>query len=139
MTPGIIPALYQLTETLCTKDEKVLVNTPAYGYFVHAAEYAGVGVLTSPLHKKADGTFEMDFEDFEKKCADPACKLVFWCNPQNPTGRMWTEEELRRAAEFAYMSREELLASQEAAVDAAFCGPETKNFLRRALAEFQQS
>mgnify|MGYP001024678631 CR=1 FL=1 len=48
-------------------------------------------------------------------------------------------EELRRAAEFAYMSREELLACQEAAVDAAFCGPETKNFLRRALAEFQQS
>ena len=34
---------------------------PAYGYFVHAAEYAGVGVLTSPLHKKSDGTFEMDF------------------------------------------------------------------------------
>ena len=99
VTPGIIPALYQLTETLCTKDEKVLVNTPAYGYFLHAAEYAGVGVLTSPLHKKADGTFEMDFEDFEKKCADPACKLVFWCNPQNPTGRMWTEEELRRAGE----------------------------------------
>ena len=98
ISPGIIPALYQLTETLCTRDEKVLVNTPAYGYFVHAAEYAGVDVLTSPLHKKSDGTFEMDFEDFEKKCADPACKLVFWCNPQNPTGRMWTEEELRKAA-----------------------------------------
>ena len=97
--PGIIPALYQFAETLCTKDEKVLMNTPAYGYFLHAAEYAGVEALLSPLKKNADGTFEMDFEDFEKKCADPACKLVFWCNPQNPTGRMWTEEELRRVAE----------------------------------------
>lgn len=97
--PGIIPALYQFAETLCTKDEKVLMNTPAYGYFLHAAEYAGVGALLSPLKKNTDGTFEMDFEDFEKKCADPACKLVFWCNPQNPTGRMWTEEELRRVAE----------------------------------------
>ena len=97
--PGIIPALYQFAETLCTKDEKVLMNTPAYGYFLHAAEYAGVGALLSPLKKNPDGTFEMDFEDFEKKCADPACKLVFWCNPQNPTGRMWTEEELRRVAE----------------------------------------
>ena len=54
-------------------------------------------------------------------------------------GNAMISEELRRAAEFAYMSREELLACQEAAVDAAFCGPETKNFLRRALAEFQQS
>ena len=96
--PGIIPALYQLAETLCTKDEKVLMNTPAYGYFLHAAEYAGVGALLSPLKKNADGTFELDYENFEKQCADPACKLVFWCNPQNPTGRMWTEEELTRIA-----------------------------------------
>ena len=51
ITPGIIPALYQLAETLCTKDEKVLINTPAYGYFAHAAEYAGVDILTSPLKK----------------------------------------------------------------------------------------
>ena len=96
--PGIIPALYQFAETLCTKDEKVLMNTPAYGYFLHAAEYAGVGALLSPLKKNADGTFELDYENFEKQCADPACKLVFWCNPQNPTGRMWTEEELTRIA-----------------------------------------
>ena len=98
ISPGIIPALYQLAEMLCTAGEKVLLNTPAYGYFLHAAEYAGVDVLTSPLHKKADGTFEVDYEDFERKCADPACKLVFWCNPHNPTGRMWTEDELRRVA-----------------------------------------
>ncbi len=99
ITPGIIPALYQLAETLCTKDEKVLVNTPAYGYFAHAAEYSGLGILTSDLKKRDDGTFELDFDDFERKCADPSCKLVFWCNPHNPTGRMWTEAELRRAGE----------------------------------------
>lgn len=76
----------------------MLVNIPAYGYFSHAAEYAGVGILTSPMLKKADGTLEADFDDFEKKCADPSCKLVFWCNPQNPSGRMWTEQELKKAA-----------------------------------------
>lgn len=48
----------KLTETLCTKDEKVLVNTPAYGYFAHAAEYAGVGILTSPMLKKAAGIIQ---------------------------------------------------------------------------------
>ena len=84
-TPGIIPALYQLTETLCNKDEKVLMNTPAYGYFLHSAEYAGVDVLQSPLKKKPDGTFELDYENFEQQCANPQCKMVFWCNPQNPT------------------------------------------------------
>ncbi len=98
-SPGIIPALYQLVETLCAPDEKVLINTPAYGYFLHAAEYSNVGVLLSPLKKNEKGEFFLDYEDFEAKCADPKCKLVFWCNPHNPTGRMWTREELTRAAE----------------------------------------
>ena len=98
-TPGIIPALYQLAETLCTKKEKVLINTPAYGYFLHAAEYSGLGVLCSPLKKNERGEFLLDYADFEAKCADPHCKLVFWCNPQNPTGRVWTEKELRRIAQ----------------------------------------
>ena len=93
-SPGIIPALYQFTETLCTPDEKVLINTPAYGYFLHAAEYAHVEPLYSPLKKREDGTFELDYENFEAQCANPQCKLIFWCNPQNPSGRMWTEEEL---------------------------------------------
>lgn len=97
-TPGIIPALYQLVESLLTADEKVLINTPAYGYFLHAAEYSNVGVLLSPLKKNEKGEFFLDYEDFEKKCADPQCKLVFWCNPQNPTGRIWTEEELTHVA-----------------------------------------
>ena len=98
-SPGIIPALYQFTETLCTPDEKVLINTPAYGYFLHAAEYAHVEPLYSPLKKQADGTFELDYENFEAQCAAPQCKLIFWCNPQNPSGRMWTEEELARIAQ----------------------------------------
>ncbi|MCD8084008.1 MAG: aminotransferase class I/II-fold pyridoxal phosphate-dependent enzyme [Clostridiales bacterium] len=97
-TPGIIPALYQLAESLCAKGEKVLISIPAYGYFLHAAEYANVEALTSPLQKDSKGEFHLDFEDFEKKCADPKCKLVFWCNPHNPTGRVWTVEEQEKIA-----------------------------------------
>lgn len=96
--PGIIPALYQLTETLLAPDELVIMNTPAYGYFKHAAEYSSHGVLESPLKKKDDGTFELNYENFEQQCANPKAKLVYWCNPQNPTGRMWTKEELTRIA-----------------------------------------
>lgn len=120
-SPGIIPALYQLTEALCTRDEKVLINTPAYGYFLHAAEYAGVGALYSPLRKKENGTFEMNFENFESQCANPQCKLVFWCNPQNPTGRMWTEEELKRVA--AIVEKYNLwIVSDEIHCDLIRCG-----------------
>ncbi|MCD8196719.1 MAG: PatB family C-S lyase [Lachnospiraceae bacterium] len=95
-SPGIIPALYQLVENLCTADEKILINTPSYGYFLHAAEYSNIEALQSPLLKNEKGEFFLDYEDFEAKCADPKCKVMFWCNPHNPTGRVWTAEELTR-------------------------------------------
>ena len=97
-SPGIIPALFQLVETLCTKEEKVLINTPSYGYFAHAANYSGVEILKSPLKRNAAGHFTMDLQDLERKASDPAAKVLIFCNPHNPTGRMWTEEELEAVA-----------------------------------------
>lgn len=99
-SPGVIPALYQLVEDLVAKDEKVLTMTPAYGFFLHACEYNGVELVKSPL-KKTGGRFEIDFEDFAKKAADPKVRLLMLCNPHNPSGRIWTEEELKKVADIA--------------------------------------
>ena len=99
-SPGIIPALYQLLEDLVGKDEKVLTMTPAYGYFLHACEYNGVELVQSPLRKEA-GRFELDLEDLAQKAALPGMKLLLLCNPHNPTGRVWTETELRAIARIA--------------------------------------
>lgn len=94
---GIIPAMYQLVEDLLEKDEKMLIVTPAYGYFKHTAEYNRIPLVCSEL-KTEHGHFTIDFDDFEKKAADPKMKLVLWYNPHNPSGRMWTEEELKKVA-----------------------------------------
>ena len=97
-SPGVIPALYQLTEDLVKPlNGKVLTMTPAYGFFLHACEYNGVELVTSPLREEG-GRFSVDWEDFEAKAADPDVKLLMLCNPHNPTGRIWTEDELRRMA-----------------------------------------
>lgn len=98
-TPGVIPAMYQICEILTTKHDKAVLNTPAYAFFLHSSEYAGIDTLFSPLKRDENGYFTIDYENFEAQCADPHCKIVFWCNPQNPTGRMWTKEELTRVAE----------------------------------------
>lgn len=99
ISPGIIPALFQLVESLCAKDEKVILNTPGYGYFAHAAEYSNVEFLSSPLKRDENGHFTLDLAGFEACCADPKAKLVLFCNPHNPTGRMWTEAELSDVAD----------------------------------------
>ena len=104
-SPGVIPALYQIVVDLVKPDHgKVLTMTPAYGFFLHACEYNGVELVTSPL-RKVEGWFEMDWEDFRRKVADPAVRVLMLCNPHNPTGRIWTEEELRRMAEIIGQNR----------------------------------
>ena len=95
---GIIPALYQLAEELVGPDEKMLINTPAYGFFQRTAEYNNINLVCSDL-KNDNGYFTIDFDDLERKAADPKMKLLLWCSPHNPSGRIWTEEELRKVAD----------------------------------------
>lgn len=99
-SPGVIPALYQIVEDLVAPDEKVLTLTPAYGFFLHACEYNHVELVQSDL-KKENGQFIIDFDDFERKASDPKMKILMLCNPHNPSGRIWTEEELKRIAQIA--------------------------------------
>lgn len=94
---GIIPALYELVEDLTTPAEQVLITTPSYGFFKHAVDYSRRKLVCSPL-KNNDGHFSLDLEDFVRKAADPMTKLVIWCNPHNPSGRMWTQKELEAIA-----------------------------------------
>ena len=97
-TPGVVYALKQLVEDLVPQSGKVLTMTPAYSQFLQACEYSGVELLRSPLRRDGTGRFIIDFADFERKAADPDTKLLLLCNPHNPTGRVWTEAELREIA-----------------------------------------
>ena len=95
---GIIPALYELTGRLCAPGDKVLILTPSYEPFWGAAQFNHLGCVCSDLLEQ-DGYYTIDFDDFARKAADPAVKVCLFCSPHNPSGRIWTEEELRRVGE----------------------------------------
>lgn len=95
---GIIPALYELVEHICAKDEKVLFLSPSYAYFKYAAEYNNREYICSDLICE-EGYYKIDFDDLEYKAADSNTKLFIFCNPHNPSGRVWNEEELKRISE----------------------------------------
>ena len=97
-SPGVIPALYELVELLTEPDEKVLFMAPSYGFFKHACRYSGRQFVCSDLINDG-GHFRVDPDDLAAKAADPAIKLLIWCNPHNPTGRVWTESEAREVAD----------------------------------------
>lgn len=94
-SPGIIPALYELVEYICKPDDKILIVTPSYAYFKYAAEHNNIDLITSNLIVNG-GYYTMDFNDLENKAKDEKVSLCIFCNPHNPTGRVWTPEELKR-------------------------------------------
>lgn len=100
MGSGVVPALYELVAALCRPEDQVLFLTPAYGPFRGAAEASQRTWVGSDLRCE-NGEYTVNFADLERKAADPRTTVLIFCNPHNPTGRIWTEEELRRVGEIA--------------------------------------
>lgn len=100
MGSGVVPALYELVAALCRPEDQVLFLTPSYGPFRGAAEAFRRTWVGSDLRCE-NGEYTVDFADLERKAADPRTTVLIFCNPHNPTGRIWTEGELRRVGEIA--------------------------------------
>lgn len=98
---GVIPTISSSIRKLTTPNENVVILTPVYNIFYNCIINNGARVLESRLFKK-DGKWEIDFEDLERKLADPQTSLFLFCNPHNPVGRIWTEEELGRIGELCH-------------------------------------
>lgn len=94
-TTAVVPAMSCVIKALTMPGEKVLILSPAYNCFFSSIKNNGCEVLESPL-KAVDDSFEVDFDDFEAKCADEKTTLFLLCNPHNPSGRVWIREELQR-------------------------------------------
>lgn len=97
LSNGIIPALFELVDWICGADEEVLFLTPSYAYFKYAAEFSKKSIVCSDLINEG-GYYTIDWVDLEQKAAADKTKLFIFCNPHNPSGRVWTQEELERVA-----------------------------------------
>ena len=92
---GVVPAISSMVRKLTTAGENVLVQTPVYNIFFNSIVNNGRNIVESPL--RYDGnTYQMDFEDLERKFSDPQTTLMILCNPHNPVGRIWSREELEQ-------------------------------------------
>lgn len=95
---GIIPALYELVEYICRPDDKLIIFTPSYAYFKHAADYNDIELVSSYLIEE-NGRYTMNFEEFESLARDEKVRVCIFCSPHNPTGRVWTKDELKKMGE----------------------------------------
>ena len=94
-TTGVVPAMSVAIKALTMPSEKVVILSPDYNCFFSSVRNNGCEVVEAVL-VKAGSRFSVDWQDFEAKCADEKTTVFLLCNPHNPTGRVWTKEELER-------------------------------------------
>jgi len=99
-SPGLVACIATMVNTLAGEGDGIVIQPPVYHPFAMKIKANGRTVVNNPLILK-DGRYTMDFEDLDKKLADPKNKGLILCSPHNPTGRVWTQEELKKLLEVA--------------------------------------
>lgn len=115
---GVVPSLSSIVRLFSGDGDKILIQTPVYSEFYDVAEAWGREVVENPL-VETDGKWSVDFDDFAEKVKQ--CRIFLLCNPQNPVGRVWEPEELRKMAELC-VENGTLLVSDEIHSDLIFHG-----------------
>lgn len=115
---GIDSALSAAVCAYTQPGDGILIQTPVYAPFFETIERNGRKVLENPMVIK-DGKYLPDFADFEKKTKD--ARIWMFCNPQNPTGRCFTRQELERFARIC-LEHDVLMVSDEIHGDIVFDG-----------------
>lgn len=110
-TSGVVPAISAIIKALTVPGDKVIIQTPVYNCFFSSIRNNGCLAAESPL-VATGSTFVTDFDDLERKAADPKAKVMILCNPHNPAGRVWTREELVHIGEICIRNGVTVIADE---------------------------
>ena len=92
---GSTELMYLFAETFLKKGEKALIPAPTFGEYESAVRKSG----ESPKFIKLDRNFQIDTEIFKREMV--GSKILFLCNPNNPTSKLISEETLKEIIENA--------------------------------------
>ena len=92
---GVVPALFQLVQAYTEKGDGVIITRPVYYPFTMAIEKSERKIVNVSLIEN-EGKYTIDFDALEKAAKREDVKLMIFCSPHNPIGRVWTKDELRK-------------------------------------------
>lgn len=96
-TTGVVMALSAAVRAFTEAGDSVLIQQPVYYPFANVVNANDRKLVVSQLKEtchEGRRSYEMDFADLEAKIKEHHVKMVILCNPHNPTGRIWTKQEL---------------------------------------------
>ncbi|MCK0105682.1 pyridoxal phosphate-dependent aminotransferase [Marinobacter sp. S0848L] len=102
MAPGVVPSLHAACMAYAAPGEGVIIQPPVYPPFFSSVQQTGRVVIENPLVQHAEtGQYRMDLEHLEQCAARPDARILMFCSPHNPVGRVWSEDELKAVLEIA--------------------------------------
>jgi cystathionine beta-lyase len=116
-SPGVVAALSVLVRAFTDPGDSIIIQPPVYHPFYSVIEKQGRNLVVNPL--QFDGLhYHMDFDHLQSILTKDT-KMLILCNPHNPVGRVWTEEELRRLGDIC-LKHNVLIVSDEIHHDLVF-------------------
>lgn len=96
---GVLGGLVSALNAFASHGDPILVHSPTYIGFTNSIEGAGYKIVHSLLKQDEEGVWRMDYEDMDAKIKANKIHVAVFCNPHNPTGRVWEPEEIEKAME----------------------------------------
>lgn len=119
-SPGVVFAINHVLRACTKRGDAVLIQQPVYYPFA-ASIRNNERILVNNELVYTNGSYAIDFEDFERKIVDCQVKLFILCSPHNPVGRVWTREELQRMGEIC-LRHQVIVVSDEIHCDFTYEG-----------------
>lgn len=135
-TPGVVFALAMAVKAYTEPGDYVLIQEPVYYPFREVIESNDREVANNVLYQDENGSYKINFEDFERQIVEKRIRLFLLCSPHNPVSRVWTREELEKLGDIC-KKHGVIVVSDEIHADFVFDGkhqvfadlkPEYKDF-----------
>lgn len=97
-TPGVLNTMRVVMYALTKPGDRVIVQTPLHTPSIGSAGFRQRVPVKNWMKRLRDGSYTFDLEDLER-CFEEGARVLMMCSPNNPTGRVWTMEELSGVAE----------------------------------------
>lgn len=97
-TAGVVPALFNAISEFTNPGDGVIIMTPVYYPFFKVIQDQGRKIVECPLIESNE-TYSINYSLFEKLAKDETNKILLFCSPHNPVGRVWKREELEKLSD----------------------------------------
>src|SRR5271165_2932290 len=110
--PDVMTGIAEMMQAHIAPGAAVVINPPVYPPFFFRIKLAGYRIAEAPLARDADGRYDLDLDALDEALDQDGAAAYLLCNPHNPTGRVWSRDQLIAVADICVARNIALLVDE---------------------------